>query len=193
MTNSVLEHLERRRSVKADKLIEPGPDQAQLETILRIASRVPDHKKLTPWRFIVITGDERAALGERLAHITAANEPEASGMRLDIERNRFMRSPVTIAVVSHTVYHPSVPEWEQVLSAGAACMNLVHAAHALGFAAHWLTEWYTYDESARHAVGLNQKERIAGFVHIGTAEESPQERDRPDLDAIASYYDSTAQ
>jgi nitroreductase len=193
MTNPVIEYLESRRSVKADKLSAPGPDQQQLETILRIASRVPDHKKLTPWRFIVIAGDERKALGERLAHITAGNEPEASDMRLDIERNRFMRSPVTIAVVSHTIYHPAVPEWEQVLSAGAACMNLVHAAHALGFAAHWLTEWYAYDASARHAVGLNPKERIAGFVHIGRAEESPQERDRPDPDAIVSYYDSTAQ
>jgi len=189
MTNPVIEHLESRRSVKADKLIEPGPDQQQLETILRIASRVPDHKKLTPWRFIVVAGEQRAALGERLAHITAANEPEASETRLDIERNRFMRSPVTIAVVSHTVYHPAVPEWEQVLSAGAACMNVVHAAHALGFAAHWLTEWYSYDESARQAIGLNAKERIAGFIHIGAAEEPPQERDRPDLDTIVSVYE----
>ncbi|RIA55126.1 nitroreductase family protein [Dichotomicrobium thermohalophilum] len=193
MTNPVIDHLGSRRSVKADNLTDPGPDQQQLETILRIASRVPDHKKLTPWRFIVIAGSERAALGERLAHITAENEPEASDVRLEIERNRFLRSPVTIAVVSHTIYHPAVPEWEQILSAGAACMNLVHAAHALGFAAHWLTEWYTYDESARHAVGLNPKERIAGFIHIGTAKEPPQERDRPDLDTIVSYYDSTAQ
>jgi len=175
MTNPVIEHLESRRSVKADKLIEPGPDQQQLETILRIASRVPDHKKLTPWRFIVVAGEQRAALGERLAHITAANEPEASETRLDI--------------VSHTVYHPAVPEWEQVLSAGAACMNVVHAAHALGFAAHWLTEWYSYDESARQAIGLNAKERIAGFIHIGAAEEPPQERDRPDLDTIVSVYE----
>jgi len=188
MTNPVIDHLETRRSVKADALIEPGPDQAQLETILRIAARVPDHKKLVPWRFIVIADDARKALGERLAHITARNEPEASEMCLEIERNRFMRSPMTIAVVSHTVYHPGAPEWEQILSAGAACMNLVHAAHALGFAAHWLTEWYTYDESARHAVGLTTKERIAGFIHIGTAEVPPEERDRPDIEKIVTYY-----
>jgi nitroreductase len=193
MTNPVLEYLESRRSVKADKLVEPGPNEHQLDTILRIASRVPDHKKLVPWRFIVVAGDQRRALGERLAHITTQKEPEASDSRLDIERNRFMRSPVTIAVVSHTVYHPGAPEWEQVLSAGAACMNLVHAAHALGFAAHWLTEWYAYDESARHAIGLNPKERIAGFIHIGTPQERPEERERPELGAIVSYYDSTAQ
>ena len=193
MTNPVLEYLESRRSVKADKLVEPGPNEHQLDTILRIASRVPDHKKLVPWRFIVVAGDQRRALGERLAHITTQKEPEASDARLAIERNRFMRSPVTIAVVSHTVYHPGAPEWEQVLSAGAACMNLVHAAHALGFAAHWLTEWYAYDESARHAIGLNPKERIAGFIHIGTPQEQPEERERPELGAIVSHYDSAAQ
>jgi len=193
MTNPVIEHLESRRSVKADNLCEPGPSEPQINTILRIAARVPDHKKLVPWRFVVIAGEERAALGERLATILARQEPDASDMRLDIERNRFLRSPVVIAVVSHTIYHPAAPEWEQILSAGAACMNLVHAAHALGFATHWLTEWYAYDESARAAVGLNPKERIAGFVHIGTPAEAPTERDRPDLDAIVSYYDSTAQ
>lgn len=188
MTNPVIEHLQMRRSVSADKLGTPGPNEAELDTILRIAARVPDHKKLAPWRFIVIAGEARAALGERLANITAEREPEASEMRLDTERHRFLRSPVVIAVVSHTIYHPAAPEWEQILSAGAACMNLVHAAHALGYAAHWLTEWYAYDESARAAVGLDPKERVAGFIHIGTPQEPPQERDRPDLSAIVSYY-----
>jgi len=190
MTNPVIEHLQMRRSVSADKLGTPGPNEAELDTILRIAARVPDHKKLIPWRFIVIAGEARAALGERLANITAEREPEASGMRLDTERRRFLRSPVVIAVVSHTIYHPAAPEWEQILSAGAACMNLVHAAHALGYAAHWLTEWYAYDESARAAVGLDPKERVAGFIHIGTPQEPPQERDRPDLSAIVSHYGS---
>jgi len=189
MTNPVIHHLQTRRSVKADMLGEPGPDAAQIETILGIAARVPDHKKLTPWRFIVIAGQARAPLGERLANITAEREPAASDMRLETERNRFLRAPVVIAAVSHTIYHPAAPEWEQVLSAGAACMNLVHAAHALGFAAHWLTEWYTYDESAREAVGLQPHERIAGFVHIGTPKEAPTERDRPDLAKIVTYYD----
>lgn len=193
MTNPVIHHLQTRRSVKADLLGEPGPDEAQIATILRIAARVPDHKKLAPWRFIIIAGDARAALGERLARIMAENEPEASEMRLDIERNRFLRAPVVIAVVSHTINHPAAPEWEQILSAGAACMNLVHAAHALGFATHWLTEWYAYDESARAAIGLNPNERIAGFVHIGTPTSPPVERDRPDMDEIVSYYGSTVQ
>lgn len=189
MTNPVIHHLQTRRSVKADMLGEPGPDEAQIETMLGIAARVPDHKKLVPWRFVVIAGQARAALGERLANITAAREPDASDGRLETERNRFLPAPVVIAVVSHTIYHPAAPEWEQVLSAGAACMNLVHAAHALGFAAHWLTEWYAYDESAREAVGLQPHERIAGFIHVGTPKQPPEERDRPDLAKIVTYYD----
>ncbi len=188
MTNPVLDHLETRRSVKADDLGTPGPDTAQLASILRIAARVPDHKKLVPWRFIVFEGDARTAIGERLAHILAEQEPDASETRLEIERNRFLRAPLVVAVVSHTVYHPGAPEWEQILSAGAACMNLVHAAHAMGFAAHWLTEWYSYDESAREAAGLQPHERVAGFIHIGTPTSPPQERDRPDLVEIVTYY-----
>lgn len=190
MTNPVIDHLQTRRSVSADKLGTPGPSDEELTAILQIAARVPDHKKLGPWRFIVIAGDARASLGERLANITAEREPDASETRLETERRRFLRSPLTVAVVSHTIYHPAAPEWEQILSAGAACMNLVHAAHALGFAAHWLTEWYAYDESARAAVGLDPKERVAGFIHIGTPQEPPKERDRPDISAIVSYYDA---
>jgi len=189
MTNPVLDHLETRRSVKADELCAPGPDTAQLASILRIAARVPDHKKLVPWRFIVFEGDARAAIGERLAHILAEKEPDASDTRLEIERNRFLRAPVVVAVVSHTIYHPAAPEWEQILSAGAACMNLVHAVHAMGFAAHWLTEWYSYDESAREAAGLQPHERVAGFIHLGTPNKQPQERDRPDIEKIVTYYE----
>ncbi len=189
MTNPVIHHLETRRSVSADKLGEPGPGDEELHTILRIAARAPDHKKLGPWRFIVIAGEARETLGERLANITAEREPDASPTRLETERRRFLRSPVTVTVVSHTIYHPAAPEWEQILSAGAVCMNLVHAAHALGYAAHWLTEWYAYDESARAAIGLDPKERIAGFIHIGTPQEPPKERDRPKMAAIVSYYE----
>jgi len=188
MTNTVIHHLQTRRSVKADMLGEPGPEAAQIETMLGIAARVPDHKKLVPWRFIVFQGAARTVIGERLAHILADKEPNASQMRLDIERNRFRRAPLVVAVISHTSYHPGAPEWEQILSAGAACMNLVHAAHALGFGAHWLTEWYCYDESARAAVGLNPIERVAGFMHIGTPYERPQDRDRPDMHQIVTYY-----
>ena len=186
---AVLEHLASRRSVSATALAEPGPDRATLLRMLTIAARVPDHKKLAPWRFIVIEGEARARFGETLASICAANEPEASEVRRQIERERFLRAPVVVVVVSSPVSHPAVPEWEQVLSAGAVCLNLLHAASAQGFGAQWITEWYAYDEAMRRALGLKSAERIAGFVYIGTPREKPTERERPDLSAITSFPD----
>lgn len=193
MTNPVIEYLQTRRSVKADDLTEPGPDSAQLNTILRIASRVPDHKKLAPWRFIVIQGEARARLGEVLAKVCVANEPDATAGRLETERNRFLRAPMVIAVISSPRRHPAVPEWEQVLSAGAVCMNVLHAAGALGFSGHWLTEWYAYDERVCAALGLGTNERIAGFIHLGSAKQPPEERERPDLKEIVTYWTAPAQ
>ena len=133
MENPIIAFLSARRSVKPDRLIAPGPSAAELETILTIASRVPDHKKLAPWRFIVLEGDARARLGEVVAEacVAAENEPP-SHVRLETERTRLMRAPLVIAVVSRITIHRSAPEWEQVLSAGAACFNLCLAANALG-------------------------------------------------------------
>ncbi len=186
--NPVLGHLLTRRSVSAGKLHEPGPDAKQLEIILRCAARVPDHKKLVPWRFIVFAGDGRVRMGAALAEICARNEPEASCERLQIERERFSRSPVVVGVIWRPHYHPGAPEWEQMMSAGAACMNLVHAASALGFSCHWLSEWYAYDQSVAGVLGLAADERVAGFIHIGTPLIAPEERERPDLEQITSYF-----
>jgi nitroreductase len=177
-----------RRSVSAQDLAEPGPDAAQLEAILRIAARVPDHKKRAPWRFILFEGEARAAFGEVLADITQKREPEASSKRLDTERRRFLRAPVVVAVISSMKPHPAAPEWEQVLSAGAACMNLLHGAAAFGFSGNWITEWYAYDGEVADALGLGEGERVAGFVYLGTARETPKERERPDVGAITSRW-----
>jgi nitroreductase len=186
MNETVMEQLLTRRSVAANALGEPGPDGETLQTILTAAARVPDHKKLTPWRFIVLKDGARIAFGERLARICAANEPDASDIRLETERTRFTRGPVVVVVVSSPVEHPACPEWEQVLSAGAVCMNMLHAAVAAGYGAQWITEWYGFDPQVAGAFGLAPHERFAGFVYIGTAQEKPEERDRPDLARIVS-------
>lgn len=182
------EHLALRRSVSANDLAEPGPDAEQLATILQLAARVPDHKKLAPWRFILFQGELRQHFGDVLAGILARKEPDASPDRLDMERRRFLRAPVVVAVVSAAQARPGVPEWEQVLSAGAVCLNMLHAAASFGFAGNWITEWYAYDDDVRGALGCAAHERIAGFVYIGTGRIPPKERDRPDMAAITSVW-----
>lgn len=188
MSSSALELLLTRRSVVANNLGDPGPDAQQLHQILTAAMRVPDHKKLVPWRFILFEGEARADFGQVLARACKAAEQDASATRLETEANRFLRAPVVIAVVSHIVDSPAVPEWEQILSAGAACQNLLHAATALGFSAQWITEWYAYDAAVRAALRLAENERVAGFVYIGSARKAPSERDRPDIDDVVSQW-----
>lgn len=192
MSTSFMTKLLTRRSVVANNLGEPGPDSGQLKQILTAGARAPDHKKLCPWRFILFEGDARAEFGKVLASACKAAEPEAGETRLETEANRFLRAPVVIAVISHIVDKPGVPEWEQVLSAGAVCQNLLHAANALGFSAQWITEWYAFDAQVQAALNLGDNERIAGFVYIGTASEAPAERDRPDLDAIVTRWSAKA-
>lgn len=185
--NETIELLSARRSTPAHKLSEPAPGDEQLARLLTIASRVPDHGKLTPWRFIVIRGDARARLGETIAETYAADNPEADADKLTQQRNLLSRAPLVIAVVSRAGPHAKIPEWEQVLSAGAACQNLVIAANAAGFGANWITEWIAYDRRILDAMGLSSEERIAGFVHIGTAAERMPDRPRPDLADVVSY------
>lgn len=184
----LLKHLLARRSVSANSLLAPGPDAGELKIMLTAAARVPDHKKLAPWRFILFEGDARARFGERLASICAAAEPDASAARLDIERNRFLRAPLVVAVISRHTPHPAAPEWEQTLSAGAVCLNLLHAAVAMGYAGNWITEWCAYNADVFQALGLADNERVAGFVYIGTARDTPTDRERPDLAAIVTRW-----
>jgi len=187
-----LELLKTRRSVKPMELTGPAPSQTEIDTIITIASRVPDHGKLTPWRYIVFEGDARLAAGEKIADAFRATRPDATPDQIDFERKRLARAPLVIAVVSRAGPHAKIPEWEQELSAGASSMNLVWAAYALGYAASWLTEWYAYDRAVLDALGLAPNERIAGYVHIGRPAKPPEDRDRPTLDAIVTRYTGTA-
>jgi nitroreductase len=180
--------LKTRRSVKPVELAGPGPAASELETLLTVASRVPDHGKLTPWRFIVFEGDARLRAGEAIADAFVADHPEATTEQVAFERQRLARAPLVVAVVSRAAPHVKIPEWEQVLSAGAAAMSLVLAAHALGFAANWITEWYAYDRRVRDALGLAPHEKIAGFVHVGRPAHPPEDRPRPALADIVTRY-----
>src|SRR5450432_2811921 len=179
-----LQLLKTRRSVKPIELIEPAPSEAEIDTLLGIASRVPDHGKLKPWRFIVFEGDARLAAGEAIAAAFRANRADATADQIDFESKRLARAPLVIAVVSRAGLHAKIPEWEQQLSAGASAMSLVIAAHAMGFAASWITEWYAYDRRVLDRLGVGAAERVAGFVHIGRAAKPPEDRERPPLAAI---------
>jgi len=184
--NETIDLLSARRSTPAHKLSEPAPGEEQLMRLLAIASRVPDHGKLTPWRFIVIRGEARERLGETIAAAYAADNPDADAGRLDQQRGILSRAPLVIAVVSRASPHPKIPEWEQILSAGASCQNLVVACNAAGYGANWITEWIAYDRRILDALGLSPEERIAGYVHIGTASERMPDRPRPDLADIVT-------
>jgi nitroreductase len=183
-----LELLKTRRSLKPVELTAPGPTPAEIDTLLTIASRVPDHGKLVPWRFIVFEGEARAKAGEAIAVAFRTKYPDSNPEHVENERKRLARAPLVIAVVSRAAPHVKIPEWEQVLSAGAAAMSLVLAAHALGYGANWITEWYAYDRNALAALGVNENEKIAGFIHIGTPVQPPEDRPRPPLAEIATRF-----
>ncbi|WP_156884590.1 nitroreductase family protein [Stappia stellulata] len=184
----VLGHLLKRRSHPAATLATPAPDGAALNAMLEAASRVPDHGKLVPWRFILLRGDARDALGAKLVETLEARGESLDDTRREQETTRFSRAPLVIAVVSRATVHPKIPVWEQQLCVGAVCMNLVHAAHASGYAAQWLTEWMAFDDEVSAMLGLAEAERIAGFVHVGTPTQVPAERARPDLDSLISEW-----
>ena len=185
-----LDLLRTRRSVKPADLSAPGPSATEIDTLLGIAARVPDHGKLAPWRFIVFAGDARLKAGEKIAEAFQADHPQAKPDEIAFERMRLARAPLVVAVVSRAAPHVKIPEWEQVLSSGAAAMNLVNAIYALGYGASWITEWYAYDRRVLAALGIAPHERIAGFVHIGTPVRPSEERRRPALAEIVTRYDA---
>jgi len=181
----VLDFLARRRSTAALTLSEPGPTPGELDVLLRLAARAPDHGKLGPWRFIVLEGEAKDAFAGKLAKI-AAGRPDAD--KCVTKLAKLKTPPLGVAVVSH-VTQGEIPEWEQQLSAGAVCTLLLTAATAMGYAADWITDWYAYDERAREALGLTAAEKIAGFVFIGSAGETPLERARADVTERVSRYE----
>jgi nitroreductase len=180
--------LKLRRSVPPQFLSAPGPDSSQLDQLLTIAARVPDHGKLAPWRFIVFEGPSRDKAGDIVAAAFKARNPQADAEKIAFERGRLTQAPLIVAVVSKAATHPKIPIWEQELSAGAVCMNLLVAANAMGFGACWLTNWFAFDSDVVSAFGLGADERIAGFIHIGTAEAAPADRERPALADIVSRF-----
>jgi nitroreductase len=183
-----IELLKVRRSVKPREMTGPGPSAAELETILTIGARVPDHGKLAPWRFIVFEGDARERAGEVIAKVFGKKNPQSSAADLEIEKKRLTDAPLVIAVVSFTRPHPKVPPWEQELSAGASAMNIVTAATALGYGACWLTGWFSFDRDVLDGLGVKADEKIAGFIHIGKTTKPNDERPRPVLSEIVTRF-----
>jgi nitroreductase len=186
--NTTIELLITRRSAPPVLLAAPGPSPQELDTLLEIATRVPDHGKLAPWRFIIFEGEGRDRAGKLIADIYTRANPGADATRVAAECKRLSLAPFVIAVVSTAAPHVKIPEWEQVLSAGAVCMNLVIAANAMGFATAWLTEWYAYDRGFLTALGLGESEKIAGFIHIGRAPEPREDRVRPDVSQLVARF-----
>jgi nitroreductase len=156
--------------------------------LLALAARVPDHGKLAPWRFILFEGAGRARAGEIFAKIHTEAHPGDDERRVEAERNRFRLAPLVVGVISRAAPHQKIPEWEQVLSAGAVCMNLMVAANALGFASIWLTEWVAYDRAVLARLGVAENERVAGFIYIGRADDPREDRARPLLSDIVTRF-----
>jgi nitroreductase len=182
------DYLLARRSVGQAFLTEPAPTGEDLQTLLTIATRVPDHGKLAPWRLVLFTGDARVAAGEKLAELAKRKRPELDEAGLEIERRQFLPAPLVVGVISTAKPHVKIPEFEQLLSAGNVAFNLVHGAYALGYAATWITRWYSFDAEAAALLGAKEGERFVGFVHIGTPTTIIEDRPRPNLDEIVTDW-----
>jgi nitroreductase len=191
---STLELMKSRRSPKVRSLVEPGPSAAELEELLAIAARVPDHGKLVPWRFVVIAGEARSRLGEVAATAFKERNPGADAARVEEARGRFSSVPLTVVVVSCVKgdpadparAHPTIPRFEQELSAGAVCMSYVIAARAMGYGVVWLTEWYASEPAVLRALGVREGERVAGFLYTGTMAGAREDRARPEMGRIVT-------
>ncbi|MCJ8158407.1 nitroreductase [Sphingomonas sp. LaA6.9] len=176
-----------RRSGKPRDMVAPGPDAEQLREMLTIAARTPDHGKLAPWRFVIVEGNRREALAGLLVDAYRAERPEAGRLEIEAMQQFAHQAPTLVVVLSSPKESSKIPLWEQQLSAGAVAMNLLHAAHAMGFVGGWLTGWPAYSDAVRDAFGA-APERIAGFVFIGSPSRDLEERPRPDMDMIVSYW-----
>lgn len=186
---AVTDFLKNRRSNMSKVMRGPGPSPEQLKAILEIAARVPDHRKLGPWRFVVFEGEARENFGKYIASTFMAANPDMPLDRTVFEGARLMRAPTVVAVISSPVDCPrGTPEWEQVLSAGAVCFNLVVAAQAAGFAAQWLTEWFSYDARVNQELGLEPREKVAGYIYLGSTDTPSTERVRPNVEDRIQFW-----
>lgn len=190
-SGELLEYLLKRRSVVADDLVAPGPSSEELEQILTVASRVPDHGKIVPFYYLVFEGDARDKAGAIIEAAYKKQNPDASEEQLARERNRLTRVPLVVAII-HRARMSKNPQMEQFLTCGAVGQNFLLACNALGYGAQWLTEWYAYDEDVRKGLGLDEQDVVAGFMVVGSVDEAPKERDRPDLSAIVNHWEEGA-
>ena len=184
----VIDFLSKRKSAPIAELGLPGPTEPEIRTMLAIASRVPDHGKLAPWRFILYRGELRHRIGELLAALAEKRQGGLSEVARMKELERFSRAPLVMGVVNTPRAHPKIPDWEKFLSGAAAAMNLLLAANALGYGANWITNWYSDEPEGRRILGLSPAERVVGFVHIGSYSGDAQGRRRPDIDDLISEY-----
>lgn len=188
MASQIIDFMLARKSAPIVELAEPGPGEADIETMIRVATRVPDHGRLAPWRFILYRGEARHRIGEMLAELAESREGPLSEARREQERTRFSRAPLVIGVISVPRESIKIPEWEMFLSGGMAAMNLIIAANALGYGTNMITNWYSDTEEGRRILGLAPRERVIGFVHIGHHPGNVPERPRPDPATVASDY-----
>ena len=185
----LVDFLSNRRSNLAKVMSAPGPDPSTRDKIMNIGMRVPDHRKLTPWRMVVFEGQARSDFGQHIASAFMAANPDAPADRAIFEGGRLTRAPLVIAVISAPKECPrGTPKWEQELSSGAVCFNLCLAAQAHGFGAQWLTEWYAYDPSVNAALGLSEGERVSGYIYIGTPTAQSAPRARPTLETVTKIW-----
>jgi nitroreductase len=148
---------------------------------------VPDHGKLAPWRFVVVGLDQRDHLATLLTTAYRAQKPDAGRLEVEAMEQFAYQAPTLVVALSAPIAGSKIPLWEQELSAGAACMNLLTATHALGFVGGWLTGWPAYNDRVRAAFGV-EGERIAGFIFIGSPARALEERPRPDFDTVVSQW-----
>jgi nitroreductase len=188
LASPIIEFMLQRKSAPIPELRAPGPSDEEIGTIIRIASRVPDHGRLAPWRFILYRGAARDRIGEKLADLAERREGPLNDARREKERMRFSQAPLVIGVVSSPKENPKIPQWEMFLSGGAAAMNLMIAANGLGYGTNMVTNWYSDDEEGRRLLGLAPHERVIGFVHIGTVSSEILERPRPEVSALYADY-----
>jgi nitroreductase len=186
--SSLLKFLKSRKSASAKAMAGPGPTPQQVDDMIAIASRIPDHGKLAPWRFVIFEGEGRGRIGEQFARRWAVLNPGHGPDSLAFQKSLFERAPVVIAVLSTAAQHVKIPVWEQQLSAGAVCYNLVLSAQALGFDAQWQTDWVAYDAEAKAMIGCAQHESVAGLIYVGTTTATLEDRPRPDVSVIAKRW-----
>lgn len=188
-SSSLLSHLSTRRSGRPRDMVAPGPDSDTLREIVGIAARTPDHGKLAPWRFVEVPLARRDAFAAMLADAYRAEKPAATRLEIEAMERFAHQAPTLVAVLSAPRTDSHIPLWEQQLSAGAVVMNLLHAAHAHGFVAGWITGWPAFSEAVLRSLGGNDGDRIAGFVFLGTPSLPLEERPRPDIDALFQSWD----